>query len=456
MSRLGRLDEYDPKVQNFESYVERFEHYIRANEIAEAKKLSVFLTVIGAEAYEILKNLVVPLLPGDKTFAEVKELLQSHYSPKTSVIAERCKFNRRVQLDHESVEDFVVELKHLARKCNFGRFLLDALRDRLVAGIRSEETQKALFTADALTFERACKIALDSELAATQTAAIKAGSRAESINAVETKNNEHQRSDRDQAKGKGSARNQTKKQKCYRCGKTHAPEHCWYKNYSCKLCSKVGHLQNMCRTSKTELKAHAVTESSDEDEHTLYNCTVDSSVQNGYVVTVNVEGQKVSMQVDTGAAVTVVPESVYKEKFAHVHCEPTRVVLKTYTGEKMDVIGQCNVTATYEGQSAVLPIVVVKNRERELPILLGRTWLNKLRLNWKSLCSVRSEDRVDKMRAKFPNVFSQSLGAIRNFEAQIVLQPDWHMVSADGICPTEEKVKAILHAPEPTNTISHS
>lgn len=124
-----------------------------------------------------------------------------------------------------------------------------------------------------------------------------------------------------------------------------------------------------------------------------------------------------------GAAVTVVPESVYKEKFAHVHCEPTRVVLKTYTGEKMDVIGQCNVTATYDGQSAVLPIVVVKNRERELPVLLGRTWLNKLRLNWKSLCSVRSEDRVDKIRAKFPNVFSQSLGAIRNFEAQIVLQP---------------------------------
>ncbi|XP_050038415.1 uncharacterized protein [Dermacentor andersoni] len=310
MSRLGRLDEYDPKVQNFESYVERFEHYVRANEIAEAKKLSVFLTVIGAEAYEILKNLVVPLLPGDKTFAEVKELLQSHYNPKTSVIAERCKFNRRVQLDHESVEDFVVELKHLARKCNFGPFLLDALRDRLVAGIRSEETQKALFTADALTFERACKIALDSELAAKQTAAIQAGSRAESINAVKMKTNEHQRSDRDQAKGKSSARDKTKKQKCYHCGKTHAPEQCWYQNYSCRLCSKVGYLQNMCRTSKSELKAHAVLESSDEEEHTLYNCTVYTSVKNGYVVTVNVEGQKVPMQVDTGAAVTVVPENL--------------------------------------------------------------------------------------------------------------------------------------------------
>ncbi|XP_077498609.1 uncharacterized protein LOC144109684 [Amblyomma americanum] len=170
MSRLGRIDEYDPKVQNFDPYLERFEHFVSANEVSEAKKLSVFLTVLGAEAYEVLKNLVVPALPGEKTFAEIKILPKNHYSPQTSVIAERCRFNRRVQLEQESVEDFVLELKHLARKCNFGNILQDALRDRLVAGIRNEETQRALFTTEGLTFQGACKIALDRELATQQAA----------------------------------------------------------------------------------------------------------------------------------------------------------------------------------------------------------------------------------------------------------------------------------------------
>lgn len=88
----------------------------------------------------MLKNLGVPAVLGEKTFLEVTTLLQNHYSLKGSVIAERCKFNRRVQQDEEGVGYLIVELKHIARKCNFGQFLQEALRDRLVAGLRSEDS----------------------------------------------------------------------------------------------------------------------------------------------------------------------------------------------------------------------------------------------------------------------------------------------------------------------------
>lgn len=138
MSRLGKIEEFDAKVQTFDSYLERFEHFVSANDIAQEKKLSVFLTVIGAEAYEVLKNLVVPSLPGEKTFDEVKVLLKNHYSPPISIIAERCRFNRRVQLEHESVEDFIIEIKHLARKCDFGSFL----KTLCVTGLWQESAAK--------------------------------------------------------------------------------------------------------------------------------------------------------------------------------------------------------------------------------------------------------------------------------------------------------------------------
>ncbi|KAH7949570.1 hypothetical protein HPB49_012319 [Dermacentor silvarum] len=173
MSRLGKIAEFDPKLQNFESYLERFELFVQANDIKEEEKLPVFLTVIGAEAYEVLKNIVVPASPSETTYVEAKRLLKEHYSPRSSVIAERCRFNKRTQHEGESVENFIVELKHLARKCNYGDFLQDALRDRLVAGVRNEEIQRALFAEEKLTFESACKIALDREMAAREAALMK-------------------------------------------------------------------------------------------------------------------------------------------------------------------------------------------------------------------------------------------------------------------------------------------
>ncbi|XP_037564991.1 uncharacterized protein LOC119444705 [Dermacentor silvarum] len=170
MARLGKLDEYDEKEQNFESYLERFEYFVTANDIKEEKKLAVFFSVIGPRTYQVLKILVVPAVPGDKSFEEVTVLLKKHYRPSCSVLAERFKYNRRAQEEQESIEDFIVSLNHLTRKCDFGLFLQGALRDRLVAGIRREETQLALFAEDSLTFEKACKIALDREQAARQIA----------------------------------------------------------------------------------------------------------------------------------------------------------------------------------------------------------------------------------------------------------------------------------------------
>ena len=52
-------------------------NYVKAN-----YKVPTFLALIGADAYGLLRNLLAPELPKDKSFDELKELLVSHYSPK--------------------------------------------------------------------------------------------------------------------------------------------------------------------------------------------------------------------------------------------------------------------------------------------------------------------------------------------------------------------------------------
>ena len=59
----------------------------------------------------------------------------------------------------------MVELKRLALKCDFGTFLEEALRDRLVCGLKSVQIQKKLLAERHLTFKKAFETAQSMELA---------------------------------------------------------------------------------------------------------------------------------------------------------------------------------------------------------------------------------------------------------------------------------------------------
>jgi hypothetical protein len=137
-----------------------------ANDIKDAKKLSVFLSIIGGSTYTLLRDLVAPQSPRDLSLDDAIKALKAHFEPKPIVIAERYHFHRRSQLPGESVADFVANLRKLSKHCAFGAFLEDALRDRLVCGLRSESMQKKLLSVKDLTFHDALETAQAMESAA--------------------------------------------------------------------------------------------------------------------------------------------------------------------------------------------------------------------------------------------------------------------------------------------------
>ncbi|UYV66185.1 hypothetical protein LAZ67_4000640 [Cordylochernes scorpioides] len=76
------------------------------------------------------------------------------------------KFLKRIQLGNESVSEYLRELRHLAMDCTFGEMLEVVLRDRFVAGIKSEGLQKKLLQEDDdVTLDRVISIAVSFELA---------------------------------------------------------------------------------------------------------------------------------------------------------------------------------------------------------------------------------------------------------------------------------------------------
>ena len=65
---------------------------------------------------------------------------------------------------------YVVALKHLTGRCEFSTFFDEALRDKLVCGLRKEAIQKRLLSEKKLTFQQAVETAHAMELAAKNTA----------------------------------------------------------------------------------------------------------------------------------------------------------------------------------------------------------------------------------------------------------------------------------------------
>ena len=84
------------------------------------------------------------------------------------------------------------------------------------------------------------------------------------------------------------------------------------------------------------------------------------------------------MEIDTRAAVAIIPERVRHELFPYLKPQKTRVQLCTYTAEQMTVMGTISVQVKYKNQTRTLSLYLVNT---DGPTLLGRDWMRQLKLD---------------------------------------------------------------------------
>ena len=146
-------------------YQERLDQYFLANDIDEGKKVPALLSLVGASAYRLLRDIFSPDLPSTKDFPTLCDKSKSHYAREPLVIAERFRFYKRDQKPDETSREFNVVLRKLSEYCKFGVNLNDSLRDQFVCGLKSESIQKKLLTVCKLIYNKAIETALGMESA---------------------------------------------------------------------------------------------------------------------------------------------------------------------------------------------------------------------------------------------------------------------------------------------------
>lgn len=109
MGLIGNIEPFLPG-ENFGSWVARVEQFFIVNDVKDTKLVPLFLTLIGAETYDILASLTVPYKPKDKTLVQLMKVLTDHFEPKLNEIAERYTFFSTNQKEGESISDYIVEI----------------------------------------------------------------------------------------------------------------------------------------------------------------------------------------------------------------------------------------------------------------------------------------------------------------------------------------------------------
>lgn len=434
MSNIGKLEIFDENTDDISTYLLRLKHYIKTNSIKDEQKVSVLLTVLGSKVVKLLQDLLAPDEVDSKSYVQLVKTLTSHFKPKKLLIVERYKFNSRIQKEDETISDYVVAIKNMATTCNFGNFLQDALRDRLVSGLKEENIRLKLLTEEldfVQTYERARMLEEATKSKDTFN------QEQQSVSKIDYKFNkrlnEKQRETNDSNYKSFNSKQNLSRDSCYRCGsRFHMSSKCKYQNYKCNNCLKMGHLASVCRNrnKKSSVKLVDENDSSSSDEikninlYSIYHVSAPSA----YKINLKINNQILNMDIDTGAFFAIMSEKMYKENFPNVKLSNSDDIKLTayWFKEPLPLCGKIKVKVQYGNVFKNLEAIIIKSGARSLPSLMGRDWLEQLDINWSQSIHVVNESNcqnfVTLVKDKFADVFNKNRGGIKDYEAKLVLK----------------------------------
>ena len=138
----------------------------------------------------------------------------------------------------------------------------------------------------------------------------------------------------------------------------------------------------------------------------------------------DVNEKPLSMEIDTGATVSLISTATFKSLFQNTTLEKTSIRLRTYTGKPIAVAGQLKVKVRYKQYMGNHLLYVVKGSGLSL---LGRDWLSHIRIDWASIKAVSQGEQVvdpEALLSQYPDVFKPDLGTITHIKAHLTLKPN--------------------------------
>ena len=256
-----------------------------------------------------------------------------------NVIFKRTCFNRRVQMDDKSAEQFIVELQNLAEFCNYGELKAEMICDRLVVGVRNWT-----FAAERWTYLGKSQASYPPTRSRSSTTTLKGGTNSASSDLDRLQSDSHNPS---------WQRTHSKPAKmCSRCGKEpHSREHCPARDATCNCCHKRGYYMWCCLTkniSKMSAENHL---------NTAFLDTVTDHSASSWKIQINLNGTSVCFKLGTGAEVMAISLDTF-QILHNIQLTKSQKTLFVPSRAKLNVIGQFPRTFTYACESLCICLLI--------------------------------------------------------------------------------------------------
>lgn len=450
-------------AQRWVKYIDSFNIYLDClQNKKDAQKVSILLHIAGPEIQDIFKTLT----PEDNTYVKAVEALSKYFNPTENIRYERSIFMALQPNESETTDMFVTRLKKQVSLCKYTKDNIedDLIVDLVICKCNSSELREKFLQAKNLDLKKMLEIARAYEQSRVQNKKIEENyqrSQSVSVNKLESANkvvqqkryrptynsNAHkaQKAEKNktnnfntyqgyQGYNKPLPQNNQKFKECSRCGyNSHYPNdrnRCPGYRSTCQNCGMQGHFTRKClkRQAKQSERKNVNMCHNEKEQERLENekfaFQLNSTNKNNRIMCpIQINGKDVSMQLDTGADMSIISEHVARN-IPYLKIERDKSSLITdYSSREIEIVGKADVMVKYEKQILELPLVIVSGDRKSL---LGLNWIEKLKLNLPELLketqlSVNAVNAHELLK-DYETVFEPGLGTIENVTANLELK----------------------------------
>lgn len=169
--------------------------------------------------------------------------------------------------------------------------------------------------------------------------------------------------------------------RCTYCGTTHQPRKCPAYGKTCHKCKRNNHFSSVC-VAKTVACLSADDESNESESDVYIINTLDAinvneieTAEKSWIERIKVEEKEMPFKVDSGAGIDVLPLSMMEKIKGEIEIRQTKIKLRPYVGNCINVYGECFLTCSHAGKSTISRFAIV---DKDVTPILGLNTCRKL------------------------------------------------------------------------------
>ncbi|XP_021352181.1 uncharacterized protein K02A2.6-like [Mizuhopecten yessoensis] len=437
----------------WDRWIGRLENLLVALDITDEdendRKRTLLLHYAGERVYDIYEAEKGETEP---SYGATKQVLTTYFKPKKNQQMELYTFRSYKQSESQTLDEYVTELRRLAKDCGFADTNKEIL-SQVIQHCKSNRLRRRALREPDKDLNGIIILGRTLELSDVQATAMERDQSA-SVNAVGRAQSEHKPFKRKQHRSSNFKRGTSKQgesdKKCMKCGGS-CPHHgdCPPKGQTCHSCGKSNHYMKMCRSrvnkpthkgQNRNVKAvqqdtgHGQSVSydaryqdgeTDDDDRYCYGIkeTLTNSEQVRFVneapnFTLKVNNRPLRVLLDSGSSVNILDETAYECMGRPPITRASNRLIPYGGGKPLSVLGKCDLGVETNKQFDTLTFYVVKGHR--YGSILGYPSARNL-----SLIHVVSEiaEDVDKqVETEFPGIF-KGIGKLRGTLVKLHIDP---------------------------------